>query len=64
MERIHSFYQDLALSPQRDKDVRSNSVALPSREANHSCNSPSVFGRRPLTPSKSSASLSPPPSAY
>jgi hypothetical protein len=55
-------YQNRALSSQRDKGVRLNSVvALPSGEANHSCSSSSVLGRRPLTPSKSSASLSPLP---
>jgi hypothetical protein len=52
-------YQDRALSPQRDKDVRLNSVAaLPSGEASQSCSSSSVLGYRPLTPSKSSAGLS------
>ena len=56
-------HQDRVLSPQRDKDVSLNSVAaLPSSDAHHSCSSPIVFGRRPLTPSKSSASLSPLPS--
>jgi hypothetical protein len=55
-------YQDRAISPQRDKDVRLNSVAaLPSEEISHSCSSFSVLGRRPLTPSKSSVGLSPLP---
>ncbi len=37
-------YQDRAISPQRDKDVRLNSVAtLPSGETSHSCNSSSSW---------------------
>ena len=36
------------ISPQRDKDVRLNSVAaLPSGETSHSCSSPCVVCRRP-----------------
>ena len=53
---------DRPVSPQRDKDVKLNSVAaLPSGETSHSCSSSSVLGCRPLTPSKSSVGLSPLP---
>jgi hypothetical protein len=42
-------YQDRAISPQRDKDVRLNNIAaLPSGETSHSCNSFSVLGRDSL----------------
>jgi hypothetical protein len=57
-------YQDRAISPRRDKDVRLNNIAaLPSGETSHSCSSFSVLGRCPLTPSKSSAAVSPLPFA-
>ena len=49
---------DRPVSPQRETDVSSNAVAaLPSGEASYPSSSRSVFGRRPLAPSKRSISL-------